>query len=208
MFQISVNTAVRRAGSEGVVNLSKRRCWFTDEQSGAGLSSAGTQNTEQHMIPKSRFDEVLTQAREAQAALKKFQEDSAAAEAERLKKQGEWQQIAENEKKRADALEPLKTRAEALEKMIREGNEARVQKVSEDQRSLIPVDYPPERLSAWLDSNWDRLTTRPAPNIDAGAGGAGAPPAKLTDDEKQVAAKAGMTEAEYIAAKQKAGMTA
>lgn len=176
----------------------------TTGQAGAGSSSAGTQNTES-MIPKSRFDEVNERMRRAEEALAKFRQDTEAAEAERLKKQGEWQQIAENERKAAEALKPYRDRAEALEAMLKETNAKRIERVPEAMRSLIPVDYPPERLSAWLESNWERLIGKPAPDIDAGAGaatGSGAAAAKLTAEELELARLAGMTPEQYAESKQ------
>jgi hypothetical protein len=157
------------------------------------------------MIPKSRFDEVNERMRKAEEALAKFRQDTEAAEAERLKKQGEWQQIAENERKRAEALAQFQARAESLEKMLTDSNKLRIERVPETMRTLIPVDYPPERLSAWLDSNWERLIGKPAPDIDAGAGagaatGSGA--AKLTAEELELARLAGMTPEQYAESKQ------
>ncbi len=173
--------------------------------SGAGGSSAATGNTE-HMIPKSRFDEVNDELKQLREQVRTQQTDAQTREQERLVKQGEWQTIAETEKKRSSELEPKAARAEVLEKAIAEGNRQRVERIPEANRSLIPADYPPERLSAYLDANWERLVGKVAPNIDAGAGGgSGTPPAPLTAEEKVVAAATGMTEAQWNEAKKKAG---
>lgn len=201
--------AARRADATGTISLAKLRVWYTQndgaQAQGGGSSSAATQNTE-HMIPKSRFDEVNERAQKAEAALVKLQTDSQAAEKARLEKQGEWQQIAENEKKRATDLEAKAQRADVLEQGYVEQNKLRIERVPEANRSLIPMDYQPERLSAYLTANWDRLVGKPAPDIDAGAGGAGGAGASatMTDDEKRTAKASGMTEAEWVAAKNKA----
>lgn len=166
-------------------------------QQGGGSSSEGTQNTG-NMIPQSRFNEVLERARKAEEALVKHQTDSHASEQERLKKQGEWQTIAENATKEADSLKAFKTRAETLESTIKAGNEARIALVPETMRKLIPVNYPPEHLQTWLNDNWSLLTVKPAPDIDAGAGGGGGTRAViLTDEQKAVARAMNMTPEAY-----------
>lgn len=203
MIQKALKTT-RRSGAEGSINLSKRRAWFADEgsqtsngQSGTGTSSAGTQNTE-HMIPKSRLDEALARVRSAEEALAKFQIDAQAAEQERLKKQGEWQQIADNALKENEALKSFRQRTEMLEGTIKSANEALIAQVPETMRKLIPVDYPPERLQVWLNDNWRMLTVPPAPSIDAGAGaGSGAKPINLTPEQQQMARQMGLSPEQY-----------
>lgn len=175
----------------------------TEGQPTAGETPAEAKNTE-HMIPKSRFDEVIERARKAEEALAQLQSAHEAKERDRLQKQGEWQQIAENERKRAADLEAKAQRAEALEKAITDANKARIDRVPESMRTLIPVDYPPDRLQVWLDANWERLSINPAPDLDAGAGGgSGGKHVTLTDDERQLARKMGLTEEQYIASKLK-----
>lgn len=156
----------------------------------AGEPSAETKNTE-HMIPKSRFDEVIERARKAEEALARLQSDHEAKERERLQQQGEWQQIAENERKRAADLSAKAQRAEALEKAISDANKARIDRVPESMRPMVPVDYPPDRLQVWLDANWERLVTKPAPDLDAGAGsGSGGAAVTVTEADRAAAAMA------------------
>lgn len=194
----------RRDGAESSVNLAKRRAWFADEnaqagsgQTGTGASSAGTQNTE-HMIPKSRLDEALERARKAEEMLAQVQTTAQAAEQERLKKQGEWQQIADNALKENEVLKSFRQRTEMLEGTIKAANEALIAQVPDSMKKLIPVDYPPERLQLWLNENWRMLTVPPSPNIDAGAGvGSGAKPINLTPEQLQVAKQLGVSPEAY-----------
>lgn len=162
----------------------------TEGQPSAGETPAEAKNTE-HMIPKSRFDEVIERARKAEEALAKLQSDHEVKERERLQQQGEWQQIAENERKRAADLAAKAQRAEALEKAINDANKARMERVPESMRTLIPVDYPPDRLQVWLDANWERLTAKPAPDLDAGAGrGSGGAAVTVSEADRAAAALA------------------
>lgn len=119
----------------------------------------------------------------------RLQEVSQADQA-RLAEQGQWKTLAEQRQQELTALKPYRERAEALEAMIRKSNEARIARVREDMRPLIPADYPPERLSEWLDANLERLTTRPAPDLDAGAGGGGGKggsSVQVTDEDRRAA---------------------
>lgn len=122
----------------------------------------------------------------------RIQEVSQADQA-RLAEQGQWKTLAEQRQQELAKLKPYQERAESLEGMIRKSNEVRISRVREDMRPLIPTDYPPERLSEWLDANLERLNTRPAPDIDAGAGGGsgkGASSVQVTDEDRRAAALA------------------
>lgn len=188
----------RRAAAEAGVSLSKRRRWFADDPNGgqaagagvgagsnAGASSAGTQNTE-HMLPKARFDEINTKYQELLAKVEKDKEASATAEQERLRKQGEFQQLFEAEKKRADTLAVDAASAKVLREAMDASNQARIAKLPEAMRTLVPTTLPPEQVASYLDANWTLLQGAAAPDTDAGAGGSGGG-VVVTDADKQQA---------------------
>lgn len=119
------------------------------------------------------------------------------ANKKRLEEEGNWSEIAKQREAELAALSPYKERATALEQVIRESNEERIKRVPEDARPLIPLDYAPEKLQAWLNANEARLTKKPAPNYDAGAGGSGGnggsgTGAKVTDADRRAAELASM----------------
>ena len=143
------------------------------------------------------------EAAQRRIALKQQQEDARKREQARLAEEGKWKDLAETREQELAEVKPFQERAEALEKMIRKSNEARIEKVREDMRGLIPTDYAPEKLSSWLDTNWERLVAQPAPNIDAGAGGGSGQSVKLTVDEQAMAKAWDMTPEQYIAHKNK-----
>ena len=118
----------------------------------------------------------------------------------RLEEEGNYRELANKHAADLESLKPLAERAQALEAIIRESNEARIKSVPENMRNLIPVDYAPERLQAWLNANEGLLRRSPAPDFDAGAGGSGGSAStKLTDDQRAMAKRFGMTEEQYIA---------
>lgn len=182
---------------------------MSDEQQQGGAQDA--QPTSQPPQPGNVADlpewaqKALREAREEAAdrriALKKMTE----AQQQRLIDEGNFKALAEQRAAELAALTPIKERAETLEKMIRESNSSRINTVREDMRALIPVEYPPERLAVWLDANMARLTTPPAPNIDAGAGAGngGKSLPSLSSEELEIARMAGMKPEEYAQQKAK-----
>ena len=136
---------------------------------------------------------------ELETALKDLQ----TAQQKRLAEQGNYEELARQRASEVEQLRPYEERAKTLEQIIRASNDARIAQVREDVRALVPSDYAPEKLSSWLDANWSRLTTKPAPDLDAGAGSSGGRTIRLSDEEKAVARRFGMTDEQYIAAKQR-----
>lgn len=177
--------------------------------SGTGASSAGTQNTE-HMIPKSRFDEVNNALNELKVQLQQQQADATLREQERLKEEGRWKELAETRGTELAQVKPFQERATLLEKRMADANKARIERVPEDLRALIPTKLSTEDLADWLDANWERLTVKPAPNLDGGAGGGSGAAIIVTDADRQAAAAASAsgypTKPEDIA-KRRAGKT-
>lgn len=130
--------------------------------------------------------------RESEANRYKSERDTlTAAQRKQLEDDGKFKQIAEQQAVDLARLKPLEERAAALEKIIRESNEARIKAVPDQYRNMIPTDYPPEKLQTWLNANEALLVKPPAPNYDGGAGangsgGKGEP--KVTDEDRRQAA--------------------
>jgi hypothetical protein len=112
----------------------------------------------------------------------------------KLEEEGNWKALAEKRHAEAESLRLAAERATALEAVIRQSNEASIARIPEARRGLIPVDYAPEKLQAWLASNGALLMREPAPEFNQGEGGDGNPPKKiqLTEEHKAFAASAGI----------------
>lgn len=121
------------------------------------------------------------------------------AQKQRLEEQGNFKELSQKYLAELEGLKPVAERAQALESIIRESNEARLGKIPEQQRGLVPVDYPPERLQAWLNANEALLMKAPAPDYNAGAGaeGGGVAKTQLTEEQRATAKRFGMTEEQY-----------
>jgi phage I-like protein len=137
-----------------------------------------------------RFDE-------ADARMKAMEQ----AQRQRLEESGNYAEIAKRYQTELESLKPVAERAQSLEAIIRESNETRLAGIPETYRNLVPTDYAPEKLQAWLNANEPLLKRTPPPSLDAGAG-ANTPPSdsvRLTAEQKATAKKFGLTDEEYAA---------
>lgn len=132
------------------------------------------------------------------SGLKQRVEAIEAASKRTLEQTGNWEQLAKERAAEVEALKQVADRAMALDKIIREGNEARMGRIPEAMRPLIPTDYAPEKLQAWLNANEARLTTPLPPRYDAGAGTpGGSRPSTLTPEQEALAKRFGLTAEEF-----------
>lgn len=210
---------VRRSQSEMRVDLRRWRAWFEGE-GGSGGGQGGNDDLGEYRAATLEDQQKVTAAllkrlNERDAEKKQLQEqltslstrmtDSEKAARKKLEEEGNYKALLEQTAAEKASLEPYKSRAAELEEIIRKGNEALIARIPDDKRGIVPTEYPPEKLRLWLDTNLALLVKAPAPDLDAGAGnggGSGASMPKLSDEEKRLAAAAGMSEKDYAEMKQ------
>lgn len=126
---------------------------------------------------------------------------------QKLADDGNWKALAEQRAAEAEALKPIAERAKLLEANIRATNEASIARIPEAKRKYIPTKYSAEDLQAWLTENAAGLVREAAPDFNAGEGGESNPQkmVQLSDDEKRVAASAGISEKDYAFYKSQRG---
>ena len=137
---------------------------------------AKTTETEptEHMIPKSRFDEVNDKYKELVKAQEKAAKAQEEAERQRLEKQNEFQKLYQGAQEQVKALTPYKERFEAMLTQTKERNEERVKAIPKDKQGLVPEYDDPLKLASWLDTNEATLLAKPtAPSLNGGAGKGG-----------------------------------
>lgn len=153
-------------------------------------------------------DETITALKSAQSTLAQQVQAIQDAQKKKLEEDGNFAELAKQRAAEIAALKPVADRAAALEAIIRESNEARVKALPEAVRGLAPVDYAPEKLQTWLNANEALLKKPPAANYDAGAGAGGGghdtAASKLTEEQRQIARRSGLTDEQYATAMQKA----
>lgn len=140
-----------------------------ESESGEGESSDGKENTdkaetnEDHMIPKSRFDEVNESYKEMKKEMDAFKEQQSKAEKERQEKEkeeaekrGEYEQLYKQAQTDFEATEQEKTaakeRVESLESVINGLLETKLESIDEDYHDLIPENLTPEQKLNWVNN--------------------------------------------------------
>ena len=198
----------RRTAAEHQVDLRKIRRWWADEPGDAEGQDAQESNSSKGKIEElpdwvqQMIRDLRHEAAGNRVALKEQEKQAREREQARLVEEGKWKELAESRANELAQYQPYKERAETLEAQLRAHNEARIKRVPEDMRTIIPTEYAPEKLSAWLDANESKLVRPPAPDLDAGAGRGGAgsmATIKLTPEQKQLAEQARMTPEQYAA---------
>lgn len=210
----TIRTA-RRNGAT-TINLAQKRTWYAegdagDQQQQQSQGDANPPTTIEGWQKLAEAREKRIKERDDEVKSLKAQYTGAnqrltaieQAQQERLAKQGDFETLAQQRAAEVESLKPFAQRTSELEAVIREDNEAIIKSIPEQMRSIIPTDYPPEKLKRWLTTNMTLLSKPPAPNYDAGAGlgNGGSQSAKLTQDELAMAKLVGVTPEEYLKAK-------
>jgi phage I-like protein len=152
----------------------------------------------EHMIPKSRLDDVLAKLDAAQKkadALEKAQQD---ADRKRLEEANEYKKLYETTQTELSSLKPKAEQVDAYEKTLTEILEAQVAELPDEFKDVVPDGLSTKQKLDWLAKNKSKFMK--AEPFDIGAGKRGTKPDKkveLTPEEKEMAAKYGMTEEQY-----------
>lgn len=153
-----------------------------------GAPPAEAKNTEERTVPYARFKEVndtLNELRQWKAEQEKVQEkarkEAEKAEAERLKKGQEWEQLAEQRQQRIDELEPIKERAERYEAALKKRLATEREGLPKHIIALLDRLDPAEQLE-WLADNHEAISKPTAPNTNAGERGGPTTRKATTDD--------------------------
>lgn len=131
--------------SDGTVN--------TGEQ--AGVSTVDESKQAEHMIPKSRFDEVNTKYKDIQAKLDAITSEKLQAEIKSQEEAGEFKQLYETT---SQEFSEMRTQFEAVESLNKELTgviqgllETKLKSVPEEFHELIPENLSVAQKLAWVD---------------------------------------------------------
>jgi ribonucleoside-triphosphate reductase len=168
------------------------------EKKNAEESNAAERDKTEHMIPKSRFDEVNREKNELKNRLTAIEKANKEAEEKRLIENQEFQKLAEKLKVELEGLKPKAAIAEESEKTLMGVLEAQIAEIPEQMRGLIPEEMTTIQKLNWLSKNKTLLLKPKAFDIGAGKNGGGAPETvDLSQEEVQMANKFGMKPDEY-----------
>ncbi len=174
----------------------------TDPQKteGAGASD-GTENTgesqQNDRVPYDRFKQVNDAKNAAEAELQNYRNAEAARKLKEQQEAGKFQEVI-------DTLRPKAERVDTLEKTLKGYLDAEVAEIPEDMRSLVPAGDVTTQLE-WVKKAkaagvFKKPTASPLDGGRQGDGGGGQTAVKLTPEQKAAAARAGMTEEQFIKA--------
>lgn len=124
----------------------------------ATATPAGAQNTaaqsQEHMIPKHRFDEVNNELKRLRDESEKAAKAAKDAEEKKLTDQAEWQKLADQRQARIAALEPLEVEHSALTERIAAAMNAEIKDWPEEVKALAPVSaVSPVAMLDWLEKH-------------------------------------------------------
>lgn len=127
-----------------------------DNPAGKGEDAQPQQKQNEHMIPKTRFDEVNEKMKALQAQLDTFTQEKEQAELESKKKKGEFESLYNEAQKELEQYKEnsgkTSTRVEQLEGVIQTLVDQELEGVPEDLRDLIPENFTPEQKLSWIAS--------------------------------------------------------
>ena len=171
---------------------------------GAQTTTDESKNTgTEHMIPKSRFDEVNKKAKELEDKLNKFNEERQKEIEARLVEQQQYKELAEKRGKELAEAQAKAKKVEDYEQTLADVYKASLSELPEDMRDLVPEELTTQQKLNWLSKNKARLLKPNSPDLGAGKrGGGGSDDVKLTPEEMEVAQKFGMKLEEYAKYKQ------
>ncbi|MGM0904257.1 MAG: hypothetical protein ACQEXB_24535 [Bacillota bacterium] len=124
-------------------------------QNSAGEASNQQTEQAQHMIPKSRFDEVNQKFKDVQTQLNELLSAKQEADRKAQEEQGKFQELYENTSKEysdfKSKFESVDTRAKELEGVINGLLETKLEAIPQDYHDLIPGNLTPEQKLDWIN---------------------------------------------------------
>jgi hypothetical protein len=137
------------------------------------------------------------EAKKRRLELKTAEQERQQQELERLAKQQEWEQLAKKFGAELETIKPRAERLDSIEDYINQSLQKRIDSIPASHRSLVPKYDDPLKTLEWLDANAQLLTAPRAPELDAGARGDSIKLPQLTEQEREYARLAGMTDQQY-----------
>lgn len=160
--------------------------------------SAETKNTEEHSIPKSRFDEVNQKYKDAMKRADALEKAANEAETKRLKESEDYKALYEKSQATIAELQPKADGADNALATLKEVLAAQIEAIPEAKRGLIPDELSTEKQLAWIAKNRQHLSKAQPFDIGAGEmGGSGSDAIALTPAQREMAKKLGVSEKSY-----------
>lgn len=167
-------------------------------QQPAPPATPGETKPAEHMVPKSRLDELIAKldaANKKADALEKAQQD---AEKKRLEEANQYKELYEKTQTELSNLKPKAEQVDEYEKVLQEQLTAEIAELPDDFKDVIPDGLSTKDKLRWLAKNKSKFMK--AEPFDIGAGKRGTKPDKSTElstEEKEMAKRFGVSEEDY-----------
>jgi len=159
---------------------------------------AEAQKSEEHMIPKSRFDEVNQKFRDAEKRFKALEKAAQDAETKRLQESEDYKALYEKAQGTISELQPKADGADSAHATLKEVLEAQVEAIPNNKRDLVPDELSTEQQLAWIAKNRELLGKSAQFDIGAGEqGGSGDKSVNLSSEDAAMAKKMGLSQEDY-----------
>ena len=170
-----------------------------EQQQTAQPAQQPTQAEQERNIPYSRFQEVNEAKKALEARIAQIEAAQHEADEKRLAEQNQYKELAEKRGQDLVKAQQDAAKVPVYEETLSEVLAAQVAELPEDKRGLVPDDLTTQQKLKWIAKNASILKAPQPFDIGAGHQGGGAPAKKveLTAEQKQIAQRFGMTEAEY-----------
>jgi len=141
-------------------------------------TEAKPSGTTEHMIPKSRFDEVNQAKKELQERLETLEKESKERLEKQLQEQGKYKELAEERAKQLAELQPKAEQIEIYETTLKGVLNSQIAQIPEDRRTLVPSALSTKDQLDWIAQNQKLLLKSTPFNIGAGEGNNGSEESK------------------------------
>lgn len=172
----------------------------TEEEKKALTAADAKKPDEEHMIPKSRLDEVLRQNKDLTDRLTALETAQNTAKENALKEQGKWQDLAEQRAARIKELEGQVGTFTGYDEVLKKTLKSQLDGLAPEMQKLVPKTIPVAQQLEWLAENRSTLTKQIPTDIGVGrkGGKSSSKTAEVPADIVQAAASYGMTPEEYV----------
>jgi len=163
--------------------------------------STAKKDEKEHLIPKSRFDEVNQKFSDEKKRADALERQAIEKEEQALKDDKKYKELYEKSLGTINTLKPKADALEVAEETLKAVLDAQIAQIPEEKRVLIPEYGTVEERLKYISVNGDLL--RKAEPFDIGASSRGGKSDKksvvLTDEQKQMAKKLNISAEDYAA---------
>lgn len=114
-------------------------------------------NTPPETIPYSRFSETVNANKKLSDEIAQMKADAKAAAEAEAEKKGEYEKLYKDNLNKINEYDTLN---DTFKSML----DARLERIPEEKRSLIPSDYPPHKQLEWIELNNNLFGESESPN--------------------------------------------